>query len=306
MSGDAKKTAFKVARRIALGLLLVFAVAVLRHGPPTVCQDAVAAAGKVRLCGPMGVADVRVALFALVLAMVLLGEVSELRIGGLVTVKARVAEAKVAAAEAERTLAEIRLVTSLSSSSAATATTNVFFGDRPVATAAALDRVRRAEAPTGGAAVEPPVASDEAPAEIAVAAFGVGFLGLRSVLPDWAADAAVIGYTRTTEGDLALHAASRATDEEIAASRERVAELDAALFDARGGRWLAAVEAVDDAGERIGALAVLVAPSSGGTGRKKELAAALDVAAAIYARMLVDLLGEHAPKPGSGEGTSAS
>lgn len=300
MSGDVTKHAapwLKVARRVAIVVLLLCAAVALLGGPPIVCQDAVAGASSVRLCGPMAIGDVRVVLFAVVLAVLLLGEVSELQIGGVVTVKARVAEAKAAAAEAERTLAEVRLVTHLSSSSAATATTNVFVGDRTEATADALDRVRRGEPPARGVSAEPPTA---APGAFAVAAFGAGFLGLRSVLPEWAAEAAVIGYTLTAEGGLALHAASHATDHDIAACTEHVADLARALFDAGDGRWLAAVEATDDAGSRIGALGVLVTPPSTATARKKEFAAAVDVAGAVYSRLLVDLLGErHAPEPGA-------
>lgn len=297
----------KTIRRVLLGLLVVLGVIFVSGGPPQVCQDAVTEnaaiqSGKVELCGPVGLTDLRVALFAFAAALLLIGELSELEIAGVVSLKARVAEARAEAAEVRAEVARLRA--SADARSTATAVTNVYTHGRPADTAEALDRAERGELSITGADVQPLTARVD-PGVAAAAAFSVAFAGLRTLLPSWTADAAVIGYTLTAEGTFARHADSRAEQAEIDACAALLDEDGATSWlDVSPERWLAAVSVGDDTGAPMGAIAVVLRtpPGPGEVADERraheDLETAVEVLGTIYARLLIDLLGERAPIAG--------
>lgn len=283
-----------VARRLAVAALLVGAAAVLRHGPPGTCRDAVAGAGVVRVCEPLTVTDVRVLLFLVTLALLVVGELHEVGIGGLLTLKRAVAAARADAAEARREIAEFRLTAQSIGSAVATSGVNVYF-PRAESTGSVVAAPERGDA---AHAYSPPQVGPTA-----TLAFFAGVSGLRTVLPRWASDAVVVAFMANDDGSPRYHASSGADDATVAEARRvvRTRSGTSPVVDVTEARWIAVAAARDEAASPFGALAVIVDVTTvrcGGpddAARLDELAAAADVAAAVYARLCTDLLGVPVP-----------
>lgn len=261
---------WRYARRAAL-VLVVVAVGGWLIGTPVTCRDAVAGTAVVRVCEPVGLADVRVVGAALLVALLVVGDVGEIGLGG-VTLTRAVAEVRAEVAETRRDVSDL--------GAAVVHTVDVVMPDRRSAPGA----VTEVEATASG--------SDTA----AIAAFTAGFRGLPTLLPSWVAEAALVGYDACDDGQLVPHTNLDCADDEV---RTAVRLLDgdpfASVVVARDGSLpLLAAPAMDDDGRRIGAVAVAIRRVSGrgptSTVDIDELSGAVTVLAAAYSCLRRDLL----------------
>ena len=259
---------WRYARRAAL-VLVVVSVGGWLIGTPATCRDAVAGTAVVRVCEPVGLADVRVVGAALLVALLVVGDVGEIGLGG-VTLKRAVAEVRAEVAETRRDVSDL--------GAAVVNTVDVVMPERRSAPGAVT------EATASG--------SDTA----AIAAFTAGFHGLPTLLPSWVAEAALVGYDAGDDGLLVPHTNLDCADDEV---RTAVRLLDGDPFasvvvDRDGSLPLLAAPAMDDDGRRIGAVAVAVRRVSGrgptSTVDIDELSGAVTVLAAAYSCLRRDLL----------------
>lgn len=198
---------------------------------------------------------------------------------------------------------------------------NVVFG-RDALTAASLTGLQ--DDTGGGVEVGAPELDpqSEEVGEGALVAFSAGLVGLSATLPKMPGDSSesvLVGLTLTAERDglEATHDPDEAKPDLV----ERAVHLLNEDFPPRGGvlavgvdGWIFASPACDGAGGLVGALVAIVSPppvdaedladpSSGAAAGSESMAAALDVAADGYARLLIDLLGEQALPPAGAQRT---
>jgi hypothetical protein len=304
ISADVMRRLPRWVRRGLLVLLLAWGAWQLLDGPPRVCHEEVAATAVVQVCEPIPATDARALMFLLVAGLLLLPELSELEIAGLVTLRRKVDEAQADAAQARREVAQLsaRLTAAAAATSMGNQTTLNFY-DRAQETGQALEEAEADRVVVDGPGDTPPAAQEPAGA-FAAAAFQAGLLGLTQFLPAWASSAEVIGFTLAEDGTYEPTYVVGDPGDQLVETVSRLVneQLETTLIDVNPRRWLAAAKAVDDAGGRVGALAVLVRDPDlppgpdgavgGGPEQFEELAAAVEVMAGSYARLLIDLLGE--------------
>ena len=305
--------AWRLVRRIGLVVLLVLGVVVLWAGPPSTCHQEVVDGVSVRLCETMRLADPRAALYLLLVALLLFPEVSELEVGGVLTLRRRLDRIGEEAGELKSQLAEMRSEAyALSQASASNRTlVNNTFMTRPEGTGEAL---AEAAAASADAALDEDVDVDVA--DFAQLAFGAGVAGLPQALPGWAAGSTVLAYTPSETGQLEVNAASvEPAALEVEPVTRLVNEQPSEPRVQRMDDCWAVTAPVRDARQRLlGAVAVLLDPTLPGVpagdsptpAEAEKMGAVGEVAAKVYARLLVDLLGERAGATiGSGVASAA-
>lgn len=283
-------------RRVALGVLLAFGVVVLWVGPPVTCHQEFVDGVTVRLCETMRLADPRSGLYLLLVALLLFPEVSELEIGGVLTLRRRLDEIGGEATRLKSELADMRSeALALSQSSATNRTEVTTVVARPEQTGELL-------AAASAAPLDETVDVDAA--AYAQLAFVAGVAGLPYALPAIAAGSTVLAYTPSEDGRLEVNAASsEPAGWEVEPVTRLVNEHPPEPRVQRMSDCWAVTAPVLDARQRLlGAVAVLLDPALPGvpasdtptSAEAEEMGALAEVAAQVYSRLLVDLLGERA------------
>jgi hypothetical protein len=251
----------------------------------------------VRLCETMRLGDPRAALYVLLAALLLFPEVNELEIGGVLTLRRRLDQMGGEARELKSELAEIRSQAFALSQSAASNRTevNTTIVGRPEETGELL-----AEASTA----PHDETADVNAAAYAQLAFVAGVTGLPQALPAIATGSTVLAYTPSETGQLEVNAAStQPTTLEVEPVTRLVNEDPPEPRVQRMSDCWAVTAPVLDARQRLlGAVAVLLDPAMPGVpdgatptaAEAEEMGALAELAAQVYRRLLVDLLGERA------------
>lgn len=296
----------KPLRRLALLAALAWAGYMVLFVEPSQCKDAVADATVVEICEPVPVTSVQVLFVAVVVGLLVLPEVNELEIAGLIKLRTRVAQAEAEVAEVRAQLAQFEAsaaAQAVSGSLAASTTQiNLHLAERQRATGLATQSLIGDPSSFTGAAEE----VVEEVGEPAVRAVTAGLLGLAQTIPEFDGEVAVVGYTFAEDGehlepthdvfgaqpDLLLQATALANDDAL---------WDGALLAQTADSWIIAAPSFTADEEPVGALAATLTPTVDAPGDEdppEEVIAAVEVAAETYARLLVDLLGEQPPEAG--------
>ncbi len=267
----------------------------LAAGVPTVCRDAVAGDQVVRVCEPMDVTDVRVWVFALLLALLVFPELSELELGGVITLRRRLAELREDATDLRSELAHIRTQAHAAAQASAATRSDIHVDVRQEQTGAALAEV--------GQRADGPFDRDEEAGAYRQLALTAGLVGLTQLFLVGRDQTTLVGFTLGDDGGFeATHFTSGVTDDELRVVSELVdeARVSGTTVTAQGEGLDAVALAVVD-GRVVGALALLVRGGAAVESHQlDEVGAALQVAAAAYSRLLVDLVGEGAGRGGGG------
>lgn len=287
-------------RRWSVALLVAGAAVALAAGLiPHTCQDAVAESSVVQVCSALSMTDPRVLLFLLIVLILLLPDLSEVELGGVLRLRRTVDETREEARELRRELVSIR---SDASATARSELKQTFHFNRPAQTG---DWIADRES-DGAELVDP----GEELGAYAMNAFRAGLAGLMELLEIGGAEATAVGFTlRPLRGMEATHTlGSLPPDlgEEVLAAldRDSTSPGEGVVFIETSVGVVAFAFAFADAGEPIpasqliGGLAIPLPPDFGDSGhgapddRAAAFAAAVEAAAGAYARLLVDLLGE--------------
>ena len=290
-SGERTRVLAWLRRAAALAVLAWAANMVLRVGV-SVCRDALAEAEVVRVCEPLAIASPQVLLVAVVVGLLFAPDLSELELGGLVTLKRRVekAEAEVAQARADVALTRAELTAQIATTSTASAQQLTYFDYRRTAGVA--------EALTS---IPPRSGRSGDPEQAATTAFLAGLVGLEShIMVPPEVDVSIVGFTRA--GDRggrveATHFSSAPHDTELHQFASAVVAdqwpITTTSVAVRDDGWVVIAPVHDDDGSLLGAFAAILHPADRlAAVDEVELAASVEPAAQAYARMLIDLLGE--------------
>lgn len=271
----------KWARRALLLAVLAWgAWVLLTERLATTCHDEATDAGAVEVCSPLGATSPAVLLYLLVVALLLLPELSEIEIAGLVTLKRQIEQATGEAEKALTEVRELRQTMMLTNTIRNSSTVNNYLGpERAAETGAVLSDVN-ADAETGS---EPPGAA-------AQWAFQAGVMGLLVLFPDSDMPRALVGYLREDDELRVQFAVPESFDDrELRSWLPGIGTVTGPVVgDVEGARF-AAAPVVDDNGQALGVLAVVADPA---TGSLETLGITTELAAEAYARLLIDLLGE--------------
>lgn len=297
---------WRFVRRGALVAVLLWAAYMVLFVQPTHCRDAVADTTVVQVCEPVAVSSPAVLVVALVVALLVLPELNELELAGLVTLRRRVAETQTDVAELRAQVVHWQAAAEsqalAGSTAGASAQVHVSIG-RDHSTAAAIESQQGAP----GEPVALPLVPATVVGSAAVVAFRAGLLGLDDVLPSVGVNVALVGFTLAEDGGHleATHDVFPAPPELLDRADELLNDdwpIEGNMLATAEDGWIVASPAYNDDGEVIGALAAIFTPPPDPGGIEgdpfEELAAAVEVAAAAYARLLIDLLGEQRVAPG--------
>jgi hypothetical protein len=290
-------------RRVVLGVLIVAAVVLFAlSGLPEVCTERLPTASStpVNVCEPMAATDPRALLFILVLGLLLLPELAELEIGGVLKVRRQLEDVKDEATELKGELAHIRTQV-LTAANANASVVNNLYGPRPEDVAAGASEV---DGQGDGKFDE-----QERSGAVALLAFQSGLSGLTDLLPSWVSRAAIVGYTFGENGDLepfyVVHHGQNAEAFSPPKGTVWMPNGDSDVYIESGGHVLVVtVRPFSAARQYVGALAVHVPDEvvqEAGSARDfdnlvDDVVEVTDLMADVYARMLLDLLGEE-PRP---------
>lgn len=252
----------------------------------------------VQVCTAPSMTDPRVLLFLLIVLILLLPDLSEVELGGVLRLRRTVDETREEARELRRELVTIRNDASATANSQLTQT----FINRPAQTG---DWIAHRES-DDAELVDP----GEELGAYAMNAFRAGLAGLMQPLEVGGDEAAAVGFTlRPLRGMEATHVLGRIPSElgeEVLAAldRDTTSPGEEVVFIETSAGLVAFAFAFADAGESlpasqlVGGLAVILPHDFGDSGigaqddRAAAVAAAAEAAAGAYARLLVDLLGE--------------
>lgn len=287
------------------GILLLLLVAwgtyqLLWDRVPQVCRDELSPAGStnpddlvVRVCAPMTATDPRVFLFLLVIALLAVPFFSEIEIPGILRVKRDLHTAQVDLQDLRSSIGVAQTqVANLSSAAGALAMNrtevNNYF-DRSHETGAGQQDLRSGDetvAPTRGA--------------YAQAAFSAAMVGVPRLLEGWEEGTVLVCFTVTADGSFSepqVHA-GHVPGEVADLARNFLNEhpTSSKLTGGADRRMYFTSPARDDDGTIVGGVAVVTPPGpilpGGGMAQMTDMLADVQVVARIYARLLVDLLGE--------------
>lgn len=292
-----------VRRVLVIVLLALAARELLVDGLPRVCEEQVAEGAVVTVCHAMGVTDPRVGLFLLAVGLLLLPDLSELEVAGVVKLQRKVDAARTEVAELSGELVGVRnQISSLTAAHAASAAQSSSSGNTVSLTVTA-------QAAETGAALQDIDSGDTTilePAEeegtFGLLAFDAGMRGLLGLLPGAGEGGAVVGMTFDDNGDLTWHAQTGAdvdrhvVEQLISQARERPDNLRIRT----DGEWWTSTAPATVAEGQVGAVGVLLPhdPEDSddsreeATRRADEVGESTELVAGTYGRMLVALLGE--------------
>ena len=293
---------FKSATTWRRLVLAIFVVGVLvwftGWGLPQVCSQQLpdGSATPVKVCEAMSATDPRALLFLLVVGALVLPDLAELEVGGVLKVRRQLDDVKGEASELKNELAHVRTQVMTAAAAAASShskasveTYNVYPG-------------RRAD--VGSALVEVAGAGDgdfddgEELGAYAAIAFESGFYGLPRYLSDEMTPAAVAGYV-FDDDELTLYSVAtrggEAADALEQAQRSATApNLTGVFFELGSHFYEVTAPACDDRGLVVGAIAVRM-PATAGTlddDDDQDTVGTVELMANTYARLLIDVMGE--------------
>lgn len=292
-----------VIRRALIVVLLVGSAVLLVNGHAQQCRDAAVGdtSETITLCEPLTATSPEVLLVLLLVGLLLLPELSELEIAGVLTLKRAVeqaqsdaGEAKAEATEAKQALtqvaAQVSQLQAVQKQSVSVTVTN-----QAAETAQAHQQLNA----DGGAAAGAPVPTV---GESSLVAFNAGLSGLADLLPPLAegVGVSVVGLTLTEDGK-----AVEATQNPFGVDDPTVELIERLLNDVEPGQTITGFGvnalvlgalALTEAGEVVGGLAAVLQPpppvDSMGEDPLEPLDVRVRIAAAAYAQLLTDLLGE--------------
>ena len=286
-------------RRVLLVALLVGAtVWLFFFGLPEVCSQQLPAASNrpVDVCETMSVSDPRAALFVLVAGLLLLPELSELEVAGVVTVRKELKEAKDEVSGLRTELTHIRNEILTAATAAAHSQSKASVENYNVFPQRATD-VRRAYKEVGGDGDGEFDESEERGAYAAVA-FEAGFDGLTRYLTDGMTPAVVAGYQFNAADELELDLMTTrgdvpavCQDALLGASPPRTSGV---FFDDSINGYMLSAPACDDQGLVVGALVVLMPEKVANPDQvdEEDTVGTVVMMANAYARLLIDVMGE--------------
>lgn len=299
---------------VTRGLIVVVlagAAYLLLAEKPERCGDQLTDDGqKVEVCAPIEATSPEALLVVLVIGLLLLPELTELEVGGVVTLRRAVAEANGQATQARAEAAEARLASAqlaarvearLTANPTATANPTVYNIVQAQQTAEAQQELAGAAGRGGrdGAPVVPTLG------ESSLVAFTAGLVGLATHLPrvDETVEVSVLGLTLAdNRQDLeATHNPFDVPDLLVTRAEQLLNDPDMRPGDVVTAMepegLLVATLALVGEEQVVGGLAAVLQPAPSvaeatGDDPLDELAAAVRIAAGGYAQLLVDLLGE--------------
>lgn len=303
-SGFTLRAVVTWTRRVLLVALVAWAAReLLVDGLPRVCEDEVTEGAVVTVCHAMSVADPRVGLFLLIVGLLLLPDLSQLEVAGVVKLQRKVEAARTEVAELTGELVGVRnQLSSLAAASAASAAQSSSSGNT-------MSLTVTAQAAETGAALQDISSGDttilepeEEEGTFGLLAFDAAMRGLLGLLPRGGDRGAVIGMTFDDNGDLTWHAQTGADADGAAVEQliDQARELPDILHIVTDGDWWSATAPATVAEGQVGAVGVLLPfhPVDGGDARDQaarqadEVGEATALVAGTYGRMLVALLGE--------------
>lgn len=294
-------------RRALLVALIGGAAYTLTQDHPRRCHDEVSdGAQVVSVCEPIATTSPEAFVWIVAVGLLLLPELSELEIAGVLKLKRQVEQAQGEAAEARIEAAHAQLAAAQLATQVATQQTNVTANNQQALTLT----IQTAEAQRILAGTDQPPARISTPTvgQSALVAFNAGMLGLEQLIePPPGSQVAVVGFTVAEDGSLeAIHNPYGVKD----AMLDRAAGLlndpglqpSEVLSAIAPDGWVVATLALTTPGELIGGLAVVLQPTPAFEDITDEplgpVGAQLRVAAGAYGQLLVGLLGEQ-PAPNS-------
>lgn len=299
MAWDGFATTVKVARRVALAAVVVGTLVWLAGwGVPDVCSQQLPTASStpVEVCQPMSATDPRALLLLLVVGLLLLPELTELELGGVIKVRRQLDEVKGEASELKNEMAHIRtqVLTAATAAAAANANASVVTNVYPERTTDVGRALTEVDGDGDGDFDE-----GELQGAYAVVAFDAGFYGLTRYLSDGMAPAVVAGYAFNEDDELELYSLVTHGDgaQELATAQRAAAVPDLSgiyYVGTKASGYVLTAPACDDEGLVVGALSVRL-PGSAETldeADDEDTVGTVELMANAYARLLIDILGE--------------
>ena len=277
-------------RRLTIVVLLAWGAGMVLFGDSlTVCGEQLADTGKaVEVCEALTLTDPPVLLYLLVLLVLLLPEAAEVEVAGLFRIKRQLEEAKEDVAGLRQSVSALQsqIASAAATSRSSAQNTTTVIVDR----AAETGGVAAGEAPSVGES------GDVGVGPAAVLAFKAAFEGLTTLLPASFPAAELVGFTLQADGaPVASHFSADLDDTVI----ERAADLaersgSRMALDIADGFGFMSAAAKDDDGTQVGILVMVIVQEPGEPASQvlDRLGAHVAVLASVYARLLVDLLGE--------------
>lgn len=297
-------------RRVLIALFTVGPLLWLSMvGLPVVCSQQVPSGTtvSVEICEAASVADPRFLLLVLAIGLLLLPELAEIEVAGVLKVRKQVKEAKEEVSGLSTELGHIRAqilttaVAAANSNSRASVENYNLFPERFTDVSRALKEV----AGDGG-----DFDAGEERGVYAAIAFEAGFYGLTRYLPDRMMPAVVAGYVFDDNEKLALYSVATHGDgigESEAAQRMAAAPRMTGVFlYEREDEYVVTAPACDDEGLVVGALAVRMPTSAAALdqGDGGDTVGTVELMANAFARLLIDVMGDRPRKPPAGKAGS--
>lgn len=291
---------------LVLGALVWFA----GWGLPEVCAQQLPtdSTTPVEVCKAMSASDPRALLFLLLLGGLLLPELTELEVAGVLTVRRQVREAKEEVSGMKTELAHIRTEILTAATAAAHSQSRASVENYNVFPERAAD-VRRAYEEAAGNGDGEFDESEERGAYAAVA-FEAGFDGLTRYLSAGMTPAVVAGYRFNADDELELDLLTTRgdvpTDLQDALLAAESPRTSGVFYDDSINGYMLSAPACDDQSLVVGALVVLMPASAASldTADDEDTIGTVVMMANAYARLLIDVMGEKPRQVPAGKKTS--
>jgi hypothetical protein len=244
----------------------------------------------------MPVTDSRALLFLLVVGALLLPDLAELEVGGILRVRRQLDDVKGEAAELKTEIAHIRTEILTAATAAANSQSRASVENYNVFPERATD-VRRAYDEVAGHGDGEFDESEKRGAYAAVA-FEAGFYGLPRYLSDGMTPAVVAGYLFNADGDLELDLMTTRGDVPAGLQDAQLAAhpppTSGVFYDDSVDGYVLSAPASDDQGLVVGALVVRMPVSAAGSDQEdgEDVVGTVVMMANAYARLLIDVMGE--------------
>ena len=291
------------ARRLGLaGVLLWAAWLVLVRDLPRTCREELHEGKAVELCGQLTLTDPRVVIVAVIVGLLLIPEVAELELFGVLKLRREV-EQQVGEVQRQVQALATTVNTVVATTSAATAS--------PHQTVVVNPREEQVDEAIRDAQTEDPrdITDDEETGAFAIAAFKAGFLGLRLTLPAWGHGARLVGFRRDEAALVYLAEApsDAVPDRLLAEVTALVNEVGSGTVRVGMGDLVVyAQQAAVPGRSSPGALAVIVDAADVEQVEDAEVGAQVDLLTGAYSVLLLDVLGQRRTLSGSASGTGGT
>ena len=300
--GRVRAHRWRVLRWSVLAAMVLGLVVAWILGPPEQCKEAATDTRVVEVCEPISVTSPIVWVVLLGAGLLLVPDFAEVQLGGVLGLRREIVETQERVAGVQRDLAQMSLAMARAAAGAASsaAAQAESFAEVEQHLHLHMERQAATAAAVEAAQTERPVLPGRrSPGVYASAAMHAGMLGLGGLFPPWCGPVQVVGLTPDDGGLEITHDYYGVRAAYLDRVRALLAEPGEVSVDLDEDAWVATCAALDDDGQAVGAVGVVLdelePPADGqdlSTERLEELAAAVETAARTYARLLVDLLGE--------------